>query len=269
MEISKDLILSTLQLALNAGKAIMEVYTSHFGIEYKSDNSPLTLADKRSHSIIFEGLSTTGLPVLSEEGVLTDYTIRKNWSLYWLVDPLDGTKEFISRNGDFTVNIALIDNQKPVFGVVYAPDSGVIYWGSESGSYRMELEKYTISSLNDTNIQQFAESLPLAVCHENYIVLGSKSHMNLETEAYINKLRLSFPNLTFYSRGSSLKFCVLAEGNADSYPRFGPTMEWDTAAGHAVALYAGCSIDEVDTNLPLLYNKPSLLNPYFIAQQKK
>lgn len=269
MEVTPQLIHSTLKLAILAGDAIMEIYNTPFSIEYKDDSSPLTLADKNAHSVIMNGLSNTGLPVLSEEGKQTDYDIRKHWSQYWLVDPLDGTKEFVNRNGDFTVNIALINNTEPVFGVVYAPVSSVIYWGSESGSYKLEVNKQFRTDLKIIDIQHFAEKLPIHTRREKFIVLGSKSHMNSETENYIQALKISFPDLEFYSRGSSLKFCVLAEGNADVYPRFGPTMEWDTAAGHAVAKFAGFCIDQAENGQPLRYNKPALLNPNFIAMQKK
>lgn len=270
MHINEKLIGKVLQIAFLAGEAIIKIYKDPFEVEFKTDNSPLTIADKKAHSIIKEGLSETGIPLLSEEGAQISYDIRKNWTQYWLVDPLDGTKEFIKRNGDFTVNIALIDNQQPVFGVVYAPVPGFMYWGSESGSFRMNIKQSGKTDFeNLSSIRALAEKLPCVLRLHDYLVLGSRSHMNSETESFINELKITHPDLSFVSRGSSLKFCTLAEGGADVYPRFGPTMEWDTAAGHAVAVFAGCTVDQVENGLPLVYNKPSLLNPYFIARSKK
>ena len=270
MEISGELIEKVLQTAFQAGKAIMDIYQQPFEVELKSDNSPLTIADKTAHKIIIEALRDTDLPILSEEGAQIGYDIRKDWKEYWLVDPLDGTKEFIKKNGDFTVNIALICNKQPEFGVVYAPVQGFMYWGSKSGTFRLDVAK-----LKDFDLKHFhdietrAEQLPSISRPENYLVLGSRSHMNVETEFFINDLKNTHPDLSIISRGSSLKFCILAEGGADVYPRFGPTMEWDTGAGHAVARFAGCSVHQVKNGLPLEYNKPSLLNPHFIARCKK
>jgi 3'(2'), 5'-bisphosphate nucleotidase len=196
--------------------------------------------------------------------------MRKNWIHYWLVDPLDGTKEFVRRNGDFTVNIALISKRQPAFGVVYAPVPGFIYWGSKSGSFRLNVSQIEATCFDNFNtIKTMAEKLPCISRPADYLVLGSRSHMNIETESFISELQITHPGLSFISRGSSLKFCTLAEGGADVYPRFGPTMEWDTAAGHAVARFAGCTVDQVENGLPVEYNKPSLLNPYFIARKKK
>jgi len=270
MEITEGLIIKVLQIAYRAGTAIMDIYQGPFDVEIKDDNSPLTIADKTAHAIIAEGLSDTGLSLLSEEGTHLNYDIRKYWSEYWLVDPLDGTKEFIKKNGDFTVNIALICNQQPIFGVVYAPVPGFIYWGSSSGSFRLEVKKTNeIDNVSFQQLESRAERLPCISKPEGYLVLGSRSHMNAETELFIRNLKGKHPDLSFISCGSSLKFCTLAEGGADIYPRFGPTMEWDTAAGHAVALFAGCTIDQAENGLPMIYNKPSLLNPYFIARSKK
>jgi 3'(2'), 5'-bisphosphate nucleotidase len=270
MEITENLIITALQTAFRAGKAILEVYSQPFDIEFKSDNSPLTIADKKAHSIISEGLSGTALPLLSEEGAQINYEIRKNWDHFWLIDPLDGTKEFIKKNGDFTVNIALISHQQPAFGVVYAPVPGFIYWGSKSGSYRLNISLLKGNEPEDyQKILTLAEKLPCIVRPEGFIVLGSRSHLNNETESYIKGLQAIHTDLSFVSRGSSLKFCTLAEGGADVYPRFGPTMEWDTAAGQAVAIFAGCTVKQAENGLPVAYNKPSLLNPFFIAECKK
>jgi len=270
MDITENILGLVLQTAIKAGNAIMQVYSKPFGVEIKSDNSPLTIADKNAHAIISEGLAFTGLPILSEEGAHIPYEIRKNWAEYWLVDPLDGTKEFIKKNGDFTVNIALIRNQQPVFGVVYAPVPEFLYWGNEMGSFRLKISPIEIDTfILYSEIKNQAERLPCIIKTDTYQVLGSKSHMNAETETFIENLQKKYPELSFVSRGSSLKFCTLAEGGADIYPRFGPTMEWDTAAGHAVALFAGCTVNQADNGQPLIYNKESLLNPYFIADTKK
>jgi 3'(2'), 5'-bisphosphate nucleotidase len=270
MEITDNLIVEVLQTAFNAGKAIMDIYSRPFTVELKADNSPLTIADKKAHEIILEGLSKFRIPILSEEGSQISYDIRKNWSDYWLVDPLDGTKEFINRNGDFTVNIALISNMQPVFGVVYAPVPGFIYWGSKSGTFRLNILQSGITGFKDfLKILSFSEQLPCISRSQGYVVLGSRSHMNSETESFIAELQNIHPDLEFVSRGSSLKFCTIAEGGADIYPRFGPTMEWDTAAVHAVAIFAGCSVNQFENGLPVLYNKLSLLNPFFIAQRIK
>jgi 3'(2'), 5'-bisphosphate nucleotidase len=270
MKITDDLIFTAIQTAHKAGIATMEVYREPFEVEFKSDHSPLTLADKKAHSIIVEGLSETGLALLSEEGKHIGFDIRKNWVDYWLVDPLDGTKEFIKKNGDFTVNIALISHQQPVLGVVFAPVPGFIYWGSENGSFRLNanmLEESIHQSYS--NLLAKSERLPCISGSGGFHVLGSRSHLNSETETFIKNLQLAHPDLSFVSRGSSLKFCTLAEGGADIYPRFSPTMEWDTAAGQAVAVFAGCTVTQAGTGYPMIYNKQSLLNPFFIAERKK
>jgi len=270
MNIDEKLIITALKTAFLAGKAIMEVYSEPFDFELKADKSPLTIADKKAHKIIAEGLSETGIPLLSEEGEQAGYEIRKHWNQFWLVDPLDGTKEFIKKNGDFTVNIALISGKQPVFGVVYAPVQELIYWGSESGSFRLNTElSDNLEFENYQMIINLSEKLPCIPENDGFRVLGSRSHMNVETESFIDNLKNTHPDLSFISRGSSLKFCTLAEGGADIYPRYSPTMEWDTAAGHAVALFAGCSVDQIESGLSVEYNKPSLLNPFFIARRKK
>ncbi|MFA5973257.1 MAG: 3'(2'),5'-bisphosphate nucleotidase CysQ [Lentimicrobiaceae bacterium] len=270
MIVTESLIAIALQAAFRAGKAIMDIYSGPFEVELKTDNSPLTIADKTAHSLIAEGLSDTEIPILSEEGTQISYEFRKSWKQFWLVDPLDGTKEFIKKNGDFTVNIALIRDQEPVLGVVFAPVSGFMYWGSQSGSYRLDTMKLDATGFENYQLTKtISERLPCISRTQGYLVLGSRSHMNVETESFIRELQNTHPDLLFIARGSSLKFCILAEGGADIYPRFGPTMEWDIAAGHAVAIFAGCSVQQAENGLPLRYNKPSLLNPNFIAQRKK
>ena len=244
--------------ALQAGKAILEVYTSgDFGVEMKSDKSPLTLADKAAHSIIVSQLEDTGLPILSEEGSTISYADRKSWEYFWLIDPLDGTKEFIKRTGEFTVNIALMSSNIPVAGVVYAPCINMLYYGSkETGVYKIDNgNKVQLSFISKKRtIQELRKKKPITI-------VASKSHMNDETSAFINQ----FPNANFSSMGSSLKLMLLAEGVADIYPRIAPTMEWDTAAGDAILRSLNMSVYQTDLQTELLYNKENLLNPSFIA----
>ncbi len=261
------LINTAIQAAIKAGKEILSIYNdpqSDFSIERKADNSPLTIADKASHRIINELLQDTNLPLLSEEGKQISYAERKNWESFWLVDPLDGTKEFIKRNDEFTVNIALITNGKPEMGVIYVPVTGTLYVGI-TGTGTWKLENVT-DSVNFEILQQSGEKLTGSIPHETYTVIGSRSHRNEETNQYIDKLREKHPQLEIISRGSSLKICQVAEGLADEYPRFGPTMEWDTAAGHAIANAAGKKLWLTDYSQELNYNKENLLNPYFIVK---
>jgi 3'(2'), 5'-bisphosphate nucleotidase len=261
-----------LRISREAGKAILEVYGSDFAIEHKGDNSPLTLADRRSHEVIAGGLASLQagkLPVLSEEGKNIPYRERKGWELFWLVDPLDGTKEFIRRNGEFTVNIALIQKGRPVLGVIYLPTKNLEYFGAEGmGSYMLDRGNAPVADSLDA-ILNAAVRLPLAP-HPSPLapritVIGSRSHMSAETEHFISRLRSQDSEIKFISAGSSLKFCLIAEGNADVYPRFAPTMEWDTAAGQAIVEQSGGSVLRADTLVPLSYNKENLLNPWFVA----
>ncbi|MBL4705948.1 MAG: 3'(2'),5'-bisphosphate nucleotidase CysQ, partial [Flavobacteriales bacterium] len=216
--------------ALKGGEAIMEVYGSDdFNVEFKEDNSPLTKADKNAHLAIMEFLETTDIPVLSEEGRAIPYEERKNWSRLWIVDPLDGTKEFIKRNGEFTVNIALIENGVPILGVIYVPVKKQLYSGLVgSGCYKVE---------NGVSLD-----LPVKKGDRKFTADGSRSHMSVETETYFNELKETHGEVEVVSMGSSLKICLVAEGVADVYPRFAPTMEWDTAAGHAIVSAAGKSL---------------------------
>lgn len=244
--------------ALEAGDAIMVLYASgDFEEVTKADNSPLTKADKAAHDIISRHLSSTGLPVLSEEGIHTAYAERAKWPWFWLVDPLDGTKEFLKRNGEFTVNIALMHRDIPVAGVVFAPCLNTIYYGSkETGIYKEVGKKQTQLTPLQKRIQFSALLQKPAV-----IVVASRSHLTPETEQFINQFR----SFNCMSMGSSLKLMLLAEGKADIYPRFAPTMEWDTAASHAILNALNRSIYMADLNTELTYNKPELLNPSFVA----
>lgn len=244
--------------ALEAGEAILEVYASgDFGVEMKSDQSPLTLADKAAHNIISAHLQKTGLPILSEEGSNIAYDDRKAWEYFWLVDPLDGTKEFVKKTGEFTVNIALMHNSIPIAGVIYAPSIDVLYYGSkETGVYKLEKGKQV--QLSWVPKKNTVEDLKKK---ESITIVASKSHMNDETKTFIDQ----FVNPQLSSMGSSLKLMLLAEGVADIYPRLAPTMEWDTAAGDAILRSLNMSVYQKDLKTELLYNKENLLNPSFIA----
>ena len=234
--------------ALEAGREIMRIYddpSQDFGIERKADNSPLTLADKAAHNCIVRHLEPTGIPILSEEGAHLPYEERKAWKRLWVVDPLDGTKEFIKKNGEFTVNIALVEDGSPVLGVIYVPVKDVLYSGVVGRPC----------------------SLPLAPKHDAFVIVASRSHLTPETEEYIEQMRREHGEVQLISSGSSLKICLVAEGTADVYPRFAPTMEWDTAAGDAIARAAGRKVVDARTGQPLTYNKPDLHNPWFIVKK--
>lgn len=234
----------------------MQVYGTAFDVDVKADKSPLTEADRQSHNIIEQALKklTPDFPVLSEESKAVAYALRKSWNTFWLVDPLDGTKEFIKRNGDFTVNIALIQDGKVVAGVVYIPVTATGYVGiSSDGAYKLTQGQVMViqPKINSSNVIS---------------VVASRSHLSEETENYINTLRQSGKEVQFVSRGSSLKLCLVAEGEADVYPRFAPTMEWDTAAAQAVVEAAGKKVLSYPALTPLQYNKEDLLNPWFIVE---
>ena len=258
-----------------AGTAIMKVYRTQFQVDYKPDTSPLTMADQRAHEIIFQdlaGLSDIGedgpLPVLSEEGRDVPYAERSRWEYYWLVDPLDGTKEFVKRNGEFTVNIALICGNRPDLGFVYLPVTDVLYWGIRGiGAYRLEdLQKIDPAGILDPENRQILEGPGSHATGGRLRVIGSRSHSSPEFEVYLEKLRVEYGKIELVLAGSSLKFCRIAEGSADIYPRFGPTMEWDTAAGHAVAVGSGKEVVDQETEEELLYNKEDLRNGFFICR---
>jgi 3'(2'), 5'-bisphosphate nucleotidase len=254
------LIETAVKAAVKAGNEILDVYyNSDFGVEFKSDNSPITLADKRAHEVIVEHLIPTNIPILSEEGKTISFDERKNRELFWLVDPLDGTKEFIKRNNEFTVNIALIEGQTPIAGVVYVPVTKVLYWADQNGSFKAKVS-------GENNLLNDIEKLPISSERENFVIVCSKSHMNRETEEFISSIDTKGKAIEMVSKGSSLKLCMVAEGNADIYPRLGPTMEWDTAAGHAIVIFAGKQVYQFENKKPLIYNKENLLNPWFVVE---
>lgn len=258
-----------IRAAIDAGNAIMNIYTdpaSDFEIERKADNSPLTKADKAAHKFIVNALSVTPFPILSEEGKDIPYAERSAWKTFWLVDPLDGTKEFIKKNGEFTVNIALINEGSPVLGVIFVPVRKELYFSADS------LGAYKISNLNCAQqpsmdeIKRNATRLPVSMGHQGIVVVASRSHQSQDTTHFIENLRKQGQPVTLINSGSSLKICLVAEGSADIYPRFAPTMEWDTAAGHAIAKGAGCDVFHIDGRTPLKYNKEDLHNPWFIVK---
>jgi len=244
---------SILSISKEAGKEILKIYTTeNLGVTYKDDKTPLTLADKASNSVIEKSLKilTPNIPILSEEGKSTDYSEREKWDTFWLIDPLDGTKEFIKKNGEFTVNIALISNGEPILGVVYAPVLDTAWYGIiNEGSYKV---------LNNQSAVKISVIKP-----DNTVkIVTSRSHAN---NPKLDQFLKDYPNYELVKMGSSIKICLVADGTAHMYPRLGPTMEWDTAAAHAVVKYAGGNIYELNSKNELIYNKSSLLNPEFLV----
>lgn len=264
MEVIK-LIDKAINAALLAGIKIREVYSSaDFEVQVKDDLTPVTLADQYAHNEILKALDSTHLPVLSEEGIHLSFQERKNWDVFWLVDPLDGTKEFIKRNDEFTVNIALIQKNEPIAGVIYAPITGELYVGIQKiGSFKLvnPTEDCTFQIMKLSGIK-----LPKKAKRNEFAVVVSRSHMNQETKEYIENLRSKYESIRLINKGSSLKICMVAEGTADVYPKIGRTMEWDTAAGHAIVKAAGKNIFLQDLKTELVYNKEDLQNPNFIVK---
>lgn len=266
LKIHKNLEIA-IEASLKAGKAIMAVYESAFEVEYKEDDSPLTKADQNANDIINSYLTPTNIPLISEENKQIDYSIREQWDTCWVVDPVDGTKEFVKRNGEFTVNIALITHGKPIMGVIYVPVTKDLYFADvvTLEGYKVQLEHHD-SSLE--KILEKAEPLsPKDKSSGTVQVVGSRSHMSQETIDFVEKLKTKGKDVEIVSKGSSLKFCLVAEGNADIYPRFAPTMEWDTAAGQAICNAVGIDVISKETDRPLQYNKQNLLNPWFVVSK--
>ncbi|QGH36224.1 3'(2'),5'-bisphosphate nucleotidase CysQ [Gracilibacillus salitolerans] len=259
-------IVDLFDVCLEAGNEIMEVYAQDFDVEFKEDDSPLTVADKKAHDAIASGLEKidSSIPVLSEEGKEIPYEARKDWGQFWLVDPLDGTKEFIKKNGEFTVNIALIKDKYPEMGVIYAPALDTFYFGvNGEGAYKLnDASKVKVTS----SVDLINQSVSLPEVKESNItnVVASRSHMSEETEAFINQLD---GEVEVVSSGSSLKFCLVAEGKADYYPRYAPTMEWDTGAGQAIVEAAGGKVTRYEDNERFYYNRKELLNGWFLVSK--
>lgn len=256
---------TAIEAAVQAGKEILTIYMlQDYQVELKSDNSPVTQADRKSSEIISRYLKETRIPVIDEEIYCTTYSERQLWSQLWLVDPMDGTKEFISRNGEFTVNIALVENNVPVFGVIFSPVLKELFFGGpEIGSFRVAdvpdfPENYGFESSR-------VKLRPVLNRNNHLRVAVSRSHLDNKTKIYIDKLKALNPDIDFLSKGSSLKLCLIADGLIDIYPRFSRTMEWDTAAGHAIVSGTGGVLLDAINGLPLQYNKEDLSNPSFIA----
>ena len=255
-EIDLDLISSAV---ITAGSVIMDIYERDFEVDFKSDHSPLTEADSQANAVIMDALSThyPRIPIISEENKEVAYAERSDWEQFWLVDPLDGTKEFIKKNGEFTVNIALIKKGFPVAGIVYRPVDRISYSAElGSGAFKTLIGGETKRIRNDRHYLD----------QEKVSVVASRSHITPEVADFVEELKESGKEEDLISVGSSLKLCLVAEGSASVYPRFGPTMEWDTGAAHAVVLESGRNVISHETRKPLLYNKPSLLNPWFIVE---
>jgi 3'(2'), 5'-bisphosphate nucleotidase len=256
-----------IQAAIKAGQAILDIYgTEDFQVESKADDSPLTIADKTANGIIVDILEQTDIPILSEEGKTIPFEKRSQWDKFWLVDPLDGTKEFIKRNGEFTVNIALVKEGRSEFGVVYAPVIKELYIGIPGrGAFLCREEKNFNQPLD--YLLQFADQMP---CEEpdpkQFRVVASRSHYNDDTKSFVEAIDSGGKVISLVSKGSSLKLCMVAVGSADIYPRLGPTMEWDTAAAHAVVKAAGKNVYHAESGQELDYNKQNLLNPYFVVR---
>ncbi len=246
------------ELAWQAGEAILQVYNSDFQVENKADDSPLTQADLASHQIIVDGLArvTPDIPIISEESVPPDFNERSQWPRYWLIDPLDGTKEFINKNGEFTVNIALIEGNRAVYGVVGVPVQGKLYVGDVAAGLAE-----CVAGGNRTPIS----GRKMSAQQQSLVVVASRSHGGERLEQYIDGLAARFPQTSRTPVGSSLKLCVLAAGEADLYPRLGPTSEWDIAAAHAVLSAAGGQVYGFDRQILPYNSKESLLNPDFLA----
>lgn len=260
-----DLMKTAVNAALVAGREIMSIYESgDFDVTMKGDDSPLTRADVAAHHAIIAQLDSTSIPLLSEEGKSIAYAERAAWKRLWIVDPIDGTKEFIKRNGEFTVNIALVDSGEPVMGVVLVPARGEMYFGAQGiGAFRSD------GCGPDASPEEWMQAgvpLPLPQPDRPFTAVASRSHMSSETEEYIESLRDHHGTVELISKGSSLKLCMVAAGFADCYPRFAPTMEWDTAAGQAVCMAAGCHVMNWETKQALTYNRPELLNPWFLVR---
>jgi len=240
-------------IAKEAGNAIMKIYKQDFEVEYKKNSSPLTLADMEANNIIVDGLNklSVNLPILSEEGNEIPYKDRKHWNYFWLVDPLDGTKEFVKKNDEFTINIALINKDMPVLGVIYAPALGVCYWAKQHKGAFKDGKKLPLKAASKSN---------------TYKIVVSRSHMSDETQDFIDSINTN-KEKKLISVGSSLKICLVAEGQANIYPRLGPTMEWDTAAAHIIALESLASFKKYKKGIYFehLYNKKNLLNDYFVV----
>jgi 3'(2'), 5'-bisphosphate nucleotidase len=254
---------------IRASAAIMEVYNSAFGYDNKADGSPITIADRRSNQIITEALKTTGIPVISEESLIPAHSDRQNWEFFWLVDPLDGTKEFISRNGEFAINIALMQNNSPIAGIIISPVSGKVWWGV-LGTQAFCIDAISLSGeINPELLRHISKPVKKQPAPQSIGISVSRSHMEPQTLKLAEQIRQKLGNVELVEKGSALKFCDLIEGRSHLYARYSPTWEWDTAAGHALLLAHGGEVFHITTHKPLQYNKQELGNPGFIAFASK
>lgn len=267
MEKASYFLKTAIEASIKAGDEILKIYNKDFNIEYKKDQSPLTEADLVSNKIIVEHLETTSVPIISEENKLVPYSTRQNWDMCWIVDPIDGTKEFIKKNGEFTVNIALVKDGKTLLGIIYVPVTKELYYTNEdkSKAYKTIISTTNRKSLDRGLFQESDELRPDFKKQTTIKVVGSRSHMNDDTLNFVETLKEQYQNVEIVSKGSSLKFCLVAEGKADVYPRFAPTMEWDTAAGQAICEAVGLKVIDQGTQQPMLYNRKNLLNNYFLV----
>ncbi len=283
----ENCLVSALVAAKKAGKVILEVYRGEIDVTYKEDDTPLTLADERAHAAILNSLSPGSgrdIPILSEEGKQTLYQERRQWEYFWLVDPLDGTKEFVKRSDEFSVNVALIHRGRPVVGVVFLPAVDRIYFAADGlGSFKLEKAAAAGQYLlgNGKTLQEraylqglFAAATRLPIQQsdkrsaDGVNLVGSRAHGIEGLSDFIERMKQRYNKVKFVPAGSALKLCLVAEGKADLYPRFGPTMEWDTAAGHCVVEQSGGTVVSMEEKKPLAYNKRDLHNPYFVCVAK-
>jgi 3'(2'), 5'-bisphosphate nucleotidase len=264
----QDLIYLAIQAAFKGGEEILSIYKTDFLVETKSDNTPVTAADKASGKAIAEVLHQSTYPVISEEELVPPYAERKDYQHVWIVDPLDGTKEYVKRNGEFAVNVALTENKQPVIGVIYAPILKTLYFaGKDFGSYKITEEVlYRLHELSITELCQLAIKLPAERLPANYTVIASRSHLSREVNEHIERLSHIYGKVAVINVGSSIKQCWVAEGKAHEYPRYGLTMEWDTAAGQCILEEAGSQLIDLQTGNPMVYNKEDLRNNYFVAR---
>jgi len=267
----EELLISAVSACLQAGKKILDIYQMPFDVKYKPDRSPLTLADMNAHQIISEYLKKQHpqIQLLSEEDKEIPFTERQTWTRFWLLDPLDGTKEFIKKNGEFTVNLAIIEAGRPVLGVIFIPVLKILYFAVRAeGSYKLENAAEKFKTIhNNTALLDSSRALPLENKGKELKIIASRSHPSPEVSAYIDNLINEGQAVKTITCGSSLKLCYIAEGKADIYPRLAPTMEWDIAAGHLIVTEAGGSLKD-QNNEELIYNKEDLHNPWFIAKRK-
>ena len=271
----KELLGIAIHASFKAGIEILDVYDKPFKVKYKADASPVTEADKRANAVIEKLLEPTGVPALTEEGDELPYNTRKDYDLLWIVDPLDGTKEFVKRNGEFTVNIALAENGKPVIGAIYSPVMRDLYFAAKGiGSYKTNRHKIielqnSGKELNLDELIAMSERLPLLQKQKKYTIVASRSHLSSELYHYIENIKREKGEVELINTGSSIKMCLVAEGTANECPRFGDTMEWDTCAGQCIVEQAGGTLVDMATKLPMSYNREILKNNSFLAQGSK